>query len=429
MTTTNPLELASRAIDYGAVDESTNRITNELTELTDDIAIVESFSHMIAFRTGDGLVCFDTSHANTGEAVTAALRGWRTDPVDSLVYTHGHIDHVGGSGAVAADAEARGHRRPAVVGHDQVPVRFRRYDETNDYNITINARQFGNVGREGVPSMVGSDRFLPTETMWPTTTFADQLTISVGDVEFVLHHDRGETDDHCWAWVPSHRALCVGDFVTWVFPNAGNPQKVQRYPLEWARALRTMQSYDADLLLPAHGLPIEGSERINRVLGDLAGALESLVEQTVSAMNAGASLDEIVHSVRLPPDHLQRPWMQPVYDEPEFVVRNIWRLYGGWWDFRPDTLKPARRSELGAELAQLAGGVDSLVARATEVADSGDFRLACHLIEIAVDADWTDAAAHQARAEIYAARRRTESSLMAKGIFAGAVRESTAQAD
>ncbi|GIR36219.1 MAG: hypothetical protein CM15mP49_16040 [Actinomycetota bacterium] len=69
--------------------------------------------------------------------------------------------------------------------------------------------------------------------------------------------------------MPKTKTLVTGDLVLWVFPNAGNPQKVQRYPLEWANALREMMTCEAELLVPAHGLPIKGTGRINRVLGDL----------------------------------------------------------------------------------------------------------------------------------------------------------------
>ena len=45
-------------------------------------------------------------------------------------------------------------------------------------------------------------------------------------------------------------------------------------------------------------------------------------------MNAGATLDDILytHSARLTP--WPDPRLRPVYVEPEFVIRNIWRLYG-----------------------------------------------------------------------------------------------------
>ena len=101
-------------------------------------------------------------------------------------------------------------------------------------------------------------RFLPKATLRPGTTFGDHGELRVGGEQIDLHHDRGETDDHLWAWLPGRRALMTGDFLIWNFPNAGNPQKVQRYPIEWAAALRKMIAKGPGLLLPAHGLPIAG---------------------------------------------------------------------------------------------------------------------------------------------------------------------------
>ncbi len=429
--TADPIELSTRIIDAGGGDvgdpggEPTNRTSNELTEIDDGLSIVESFSHVYTLRTDDGLVCVDASSAFTGAKVVESLRAWDTGRISDLVYTHGHVDHVGGSGVIAADADARGHARPEVIGHDAVVDRFHRYRDTDGYNNAINLRQFGGVSARSGLAIAAADRpFLPADTLWPTRTYSDRTTLVVGGTELQLRHGRGETDDHTWAWVPSRRALLVGDFVTWVFPNAGNPQKVQRYPLEWARALREMQAHDAELLLPAHGLPVRGVERVRRVLGDLASVLEGLVADTLERMNAGRTIDEIIHEVTVPAEMLERPWLRPVYDEPEFVVRNIWRLYGGWWGQDPAELKPAPRPALAAELTGLAGGVEPLVARASELAEAGDLRLACHLIELAVAAEPEHRGAHTARADIYQRRRDTELSLMSKGVFAAAARDS-----
>ena len=215
--------------------------------------------------------------------------------------------------------------------------------------------------------------------------------------------------------MPDHKALCVGDLVTWVFPNCGNPQKVQRYPLEWAQALREMMTYEAEWLLPAHGLVVRGADRVATVLGDLAAALELLTEETLAMMNAGESLDAIIHQVTVPDDLRVKPRMQPVYDDPEFVVLNLWRLNGGWWDNNPAHLKPAPESVFAAEMAALAGGAAALTARATELAAAGDLRLACQMVELAVQADPESTTAHGARAEIYQQRRNEEFSLMSKG--------------
>ena len=72
--------------------------------------------------------------------------------------------------------------------------------------------------------------------------------------------------------------------------------------------------------------------------------LESIVEQSLTLMNEGATLDALIHSVSLPAALLEKPYLRPVYDEPEFIVRNVWRLYGGWYDGNPAHLKPATSS-------------------------------------------------------------------------------------
>ena len=166
-----------------------------------------------------------------------------------------------------------------------------------------------------------------------------------------------------------------------------------------------------DVLLPGHGYPIFGEDRIRQALSETAELLESLVAQTLELMNAGARLDEAIHSVT-PPAHLgARPYLQPVYDEPEFVVRGVWRLYGGWWDGNPATLKPAPDAAVARELADLAGG-------------SGV--LAGHLAELAWLAAPDDLTVAATRRTVFTRRAEAASSTMAKGVFTWAARESEA---
>ena len=131
---------------------------------------------------------------------------------------------------------------------------------------------------------------------------------------------------------------------------------MQRYPREWAAALRRMLELEAEFLLPGHGFPVIGADRVRPALTDTADLLDSLVDQTLAVMNAGGRLDDAIHAVRVPAALEARPFLQPVYDEPEFIVHTVWRQYGGWWDGNPATLKPAPERALAAELAALAGG-------------------------------------------------------------------------
>ena len=401
-----------------------NRINHQLSELATDLAVVEAFSHCIVFKTDEGLVTFDTSNEHGGKKCVSAIQSWTHDPFHTVVFTHGHIDHVGGCGAFCDAYEGR---KPIIVGHENVAARFDRYRMTNGYNHVINERQFGQFKRRGY-DLAGASQFLPIATPKPDVTYSAGMTMSVGGLDIELNHAKGETDDHTWAWIPKHKAICAGDFFIWAFPNAGNPQKAQRYPKEWAAALRDMASRDAELFLPAHGLPISGRNRIQSVLNEAAEVLETLVEQTINLMNQGASLNDIIHSVKVRAELLEKPYLAPTYDEPEFVVRNIWRLYGGWYEGNPAQLKPARDRAVAEELAHLAGGAVKLAKRAEALAES-DTRLACHLAEFAVQAEPDNKAIHALRAEVYQRRREGETSLMAKGIFGYAANQSKKQTE
>jgi glyoxylase-like metal-dependent hydrolase (beta-lactamase superfamily II) len=415
-----------------------------VVEICDGVAFAPAFANVTAVTTADGLVLVDTGSAFAARAIHDDLRRWTGERLHTAVYSHGHIDHVFGVPVWAAEAAEQGWPAPVVVAHEAVPDRFDRYRMTTGYNQVINQRQFG------VPGL----RW-PTEYRYPDRTYADQLSLDVGGVSFALRHERGETDDHTVTWLPDRRVLCCGDLFIWASPNAGNPQKVQRYPLEWAQALRRMAALRPEYLLPGHGLPVIGVDRAATALADTAELLESLVEQTLAVMNDGGRLDDAINTVTVPGQLADRPYLQPVYDEPEFIVRTVWRRYGGWWDGNPATLKPAPERVLAVELAALAGGPGVLAARAVELAErelaAGDrtqpdpapatrsasgvgvaalpggeegLRVAGHLAELAWLAAPEDNEIAQARHRVYSIRAERATSTMSAGIYRWAAGES-----
>jgi len=385
-------------------------------ELTPGLGFMSAFSNVGVVATAEGLVFLDTSSFFHAEKLHEAVRAWSGARLHSAVYTHGHVDHVFGLGPFEAEAQAKRAAPPHVIAHHACPERFERYVLTNGYNAIINQRQFG------FPAPV-----FPKHFRQPDETVGAEHSLDIGGTRIELHHDRGETDDHLWAWIPEHAAIYTGDLFIWASPNCGNPQKAQRYPREWARALRRMQALDAERLLPGHGPPILGAVRVRQALGDAAELLETLVEQTLALMNQGARLDDVIHGVVLPEVLLARPYLRPSYDDPRFVVRNLWRLYGGWYDGNPAHLMPAPERELAATLAELAGGASALAARAEALAGQGRLDLACELAELASQAAPGDAGLQRVRGAVFRQRAEGETSLMAKGIYGAAARESEAQ--
>jgi alkyl sulfatase BDS1-like metallo-beta-lactamase superfamily hydrolase len=387
--------------------------SGKLAEVQPGVAFVDAFANSSAVDTDEGLVVVDTSGVFFAKQVHQTIRGWSANRLATAIFTHGHIDHVFGVELYEEEARTNGWAPPHVIAHEAIAARFDRYKLTAGYNGVINQRQFR------LPNLSW-----PTEYRYPDITYRDQMAVEVGGETFELFHDRGETDDATWVWSPARRILFAGDMFIWASPNCGNPQKVQRYPRDWAAAFRKMDVLHPEILLPGHGLPIIGEARVHQALSEGAELLETVFEQTLALMNEGARLDDIVHNVRVPEHLLQRPYLRPIYDEPEFVVRNIWRLYGGWYDGDPSHLKPAPAAALATELASLAGGASRLADRALELAAAGDLRLAGHLAELAAQAAPDDKGVHAARADVFGARAREEASTMSKGIYSWAAHES-----
>lgn len=249
--------------------------------ITDDVIAIHTgylFGNATAIRTNDGLVLVDTGSRETATQTLTTLRHWDNAPVHTIVYTHGHIDHTWGARLLDQEADARGIARPRIIAHRNVLHRFERYDATHGLNSLVMGRQFNQPGYT-----------FPDNHRRPDQVYDDTLGITVGGIRIELAHGRGETDDATFVWLPEKRILISGDFVIWVFPNAGNPRKVQRYAPDWAAALRRMQGLVPAVLIPGHGPVVFGQERAAKILGDGAELLESLVAQTVALMNNGAS--------------------------------------------------------------------------------------------------------------------------------------------
>ena len=394
-------------------------VSGDLVEITDGVAFVPSFANATVITTDDGLLMVDTGSQLTARRIHEQVRHWTSQPLHTAVFSHGHVDHVFGVGPFEEEARAHGWHAPHVVAHEHVRARFDRYILTAGYNQVINRRQFAVREIEW-----------PTEYRYPDEVYERAHEFAIGSLDVHLRHERGETDDATVTWIPSRRVLCTGDLFVWSSPNAGNPQKVQRYPREWAQALRRMSELGADYLLPGHGMPVIGASRVHQALTETAQYLESIVDQTLALMNQGARLSDVLSAVT-PPAHLaDRPFLQPVYDEPEFIVHNVWRLYGGWWDGNPATLKPANDRHVAAEMASLAGGPSRLAARAEQLLDEGTSegeRLSAHLIETAWLAAPDDPAIARARQRIFTVRAERATSTMARGIFQWAARESVGE--
>ena len=358
-------------------------------------------SNNYAVETDEGLFIIDPGHWLLADAFHEAVRDWSQAPVHTVAYTHGHVDHTTGFRRFLAEGES-----PHVVAQENVTARFNRYRLTSGFNQHINRRQTGRA-----------DLVFDTDFLYPTLTFRDALVQSIGGLNVHYRAMLGETDDYASIWIPERSILFVGDMATWKVPNSGNPLKVQRYPVQWAEELERLAGLGAEWLCPGHDIVLHGAQPVRRFLLDQAAYLRSLSDQVLEKMNAGMSYDEILHSTAPDPELAALPHIRSVYNHPQFIVRDLLRYWGGWWDGVGGNLVPAPMVEQAAVIIDMAGGLDPLIAKARQLLANGNITLACHLADWATQAEPEAVAAQELKRDAYAARVEAETYGMPKGFF------------
>ncbi len=387
----------------------------QLEVLDAGLAMFHGFAN-VGFAYGRGeMLAADTSSQRMGAMAIAAIRKESDEPLVFIVYTHGHGDHASGTEAFISDAIARGYSRPKIWAHEDVAGRFRRYARTAGWQGHINRLQFG--VRLPVDAMFAEKAF-----HHPDLTYRGTQVLELAGEPVELHHAMGETDDATWVWIPRRRVAMVGDLIVSSMPNTGNPNKVQRYTLEWAEALEAIAAKKPRHVLPGHGPAISGV-RCDEVLRETARALRFIHDEVVARLNAGRwPIDIIEGGIEIPADLAAKPYLRPIYGCVPFVVRDVIRRYAGWWSGEPSAMFPATRSERGQDLVALAGR-DAMLSRARELADAGQLKRALALAETVANANPADHEATALNAEILERMAAQEPSFIARNFFLGAARD------
>ncbi len=340
--------------------------------------------NVVVFETSEGLVVVDTGMSAAGPVVNELIRSVSDRPIHTIIYTHGHVDHAYGTWALMAD-------QPRIIAHEDVTVRFDRY-----------IRLRGSIAKYmGQPVSSLPER--ASDLIYPTHTFEDDLSLTIGGEIFELRARPGETDDQLYVWVPGRKILATADYYQGFLPNAGNGKRVQRYPQEWADALLEMASEEPDLLLPAHGAALREPALIQENLRILAEALQLVIDHTVAELNKGTRQDLVYRSLEVPDRLLNHPSLKQQYVSWQDISKMVMRRHVGWWDDIPSHWAPASFDAQAAEIGRLAGGVAQLDRRARALLDT-DIVMASHLADWAWFAQPGDPMAQKLLIDVYAHR-------------------------
>ena len=359
------LTLSSRIIDSGVAEDPAQPDHPGALEVADDIAVVESFSHVVVVRTDDGLVAFDASGVATG-ARRASRRSGVVGRAGQPRRLHPRPRRprrrqrrVRRRRRRAAAASAPIVRRPRERAAPVRPLRADQRLEPADQPppVRLAARATAGMG------IGGGERALPARRRRaPDVTYRDELDRRRrrhGDPSCI--HARGETDDHTWAWMPEQRVDRARRLLHLELPERRQPAEGAALPgASGPRALRAMAAHEPELLLPAHGLPIAGRERIARVLDDVATALEGLVARRAGddERRRHARRDH-PHGARRPTTLLACRTCGRCTTSPSSSSATCGAATAAGGTPTRRTSSRRRAPALAAELAALAGGADA----------------------------------------------------------------------
>ncbi|HKB41995.1 MAG TPA: alkyl sulfatase dimerization domain-containing protein [Gemmataceae bacterium] len=356
----------------------------ELVKVTDGIHVAVGYglANSILIEGKNGVVIVDTLEcAEVAQAVRAEFRKLTRSPVRAIIYTHHHPDHIFGARIFA------GEDRPTIYAHRSLPGEFDKgftgarpaiaTRAVRMYGLPLDDRQRINAG---VGARLALDERSTLAYLPPTKTFAERLSATIADVTLELVHAPGETEDHLFVWLPEQKVLLCGDNFYHSFPNLytirGTPYRKVK---GWIDSLDRMRDLKPAYLVPSHGQPLAGTERIAAVLTDYRDAIQYVHDQTLRGLNRGLTPDELVESIKLPPHLARAPYLQEYYGKVSWCVRSIYNGHLGWFDGDATELLPLPPRDRAERMAALAGGEENLLRHAEEAVEKKDHQWALEL--------------------------------------------------
>lgn len=348
----------------------------------------------------------------------AAAPGGR---VLAIIYTHSHIDHIGGASIWMDD-------QPRIWATDNFVEHFyKQYQVFLPIETIRGRRQFGaHVSHNDLPCN-GIGRLADIEASQagagirlPTDTFSGTKTLTFGGLEIVLLEAHGETHDQLVVWIPQDRTVVAADDFYWAYPNLYTIRGTSPRPVDdWIRSIDRMRALRPLHLVPCHTVPIEGETQINTTLTHYRDAIQWVRDEVIRWANRGADLDTLAENITLPPHLAGLAYTGEFYGQVDWSAKGIYTSNLGWFDGRPDKLYPMRVREASVREVNLMGGPAKVFDLADQALQAGDYRWAIHLLAKLGDSGLAmggmEAALREKQAQAYEKLAATLSNLNGRG--------------
>ena len=352
-----------------------------------------------------------TSRETAAYAMAFARKHLGDRKVSAIVFTHSHVDHFGGALGVVGAEEAAARNLPIIA-----PEGF--MEEATSENVLLGP----SMGRRaawmygfrlpaspegliddglGKSVSVGAVGILPpTRTISKTT---EEVTLD--GVKFVFYNaPASEAPAEMAFYLPERNALCGAEVMTQTQHNLYTLRGAKvRDAMRWSGYIDDfLQRFgQAEVYFASHNWPVWGNARIVEYMKKHRDVYRFIHDQTVRMVNAGLKPDQIAEQLKLPRSLEGTLSVHGYYGTVRHNARAVYQNYVGWFDGNPANLDPLPRPDAAKRYVELMGGADKLVAAAQAAYDRAEYRWVAELLNHAVFAQPTHAAAKALLARTY----------------------------
>lgn len=353
---------ATAAADVDQRVDDLTRLAVEATALNDFIYKIDGQGAIFLVNTEEGSVLIDVGADPQQSAAQKALAlQHATGPIDRLILTHFHSDHVGG---LSVWDQERAAGLP-IIAHQRFPYMARIQRELTPFFNRRYQVLYGDLVNTDPDADLSHWEIEPDRPVYVGAPHA--FTLGGVDFEVIALNNTGEGEDGLMVWLPQHRILFVGDMFGPLYPMFPNLYTVRgekyRDALDYIDALDQILALEPEMLVSTHFTVERGADRIRASVTRMRDAVQYVWDEVVAGMNAGKSVWQLMDEISLPEEFA----VSQGHGKVAWSVRAIWETVAGWYHY--DTvanLYPVPVESVYADVITAAGGVDALVRQAEQ---------------------------------------------------------------
>jgi alkyl sulfatase BDS1-like metallo-beta-lactamase superfamily hydrolase len=254
----------------------------------------------------------------------------------------------------------------------------------------------GLTGPDAPPTLI-----VPTD--WVTAT-GQKMTIDGLEFEFLMAPG-SEAPSEMHFYTPALKALCTAENATHTLHNfytlrGAKTRDISKW-VKYLNATLDMWGGQAEVLYAPHQWPVWENAKIVDHIEKYRDAFKFIHDQSLHLANSGYTMPEIGEMVQLPPE-LAKNWAtRGYYGTVSHDARAVYNFYLGYFSANPAELNPLSPAKAAPRYVELMGGADTIIAKAQQAYDAGDYRWVAQLLEHVVYAQPDNMAARNLQADAF----------------------------